>query len=53
MTFKISYAYVAGDNVSDQPMYGFANRINGKFKITIGEKSWTYNSFNEFILKRF
>ena len=50
MTFKISYAYIAGDNVSDQPMYGFANRINGKFKITIGEKSWTYNSFNEFIL---
>lgn len=50
MTFKLSYAYIAGDNVSDQPMYGFANRINGKFKITIGDKSWTYNSFNEFIL---
>ncbi len=50
MKFKLSYAYIAGDNVSDQPMLGFANRINGKFKITIGDKSWTYNSFNEFIL---
>uniref|UniRef100_A0AAU8MHM8 Uncharacterized protein n=1 Tax=Geladintestivirus 6 TaxID=3233138 RepID=A0AAU8MHM8_9CAUD len=50
MKFKLSYAYIASDNVSDQPMNGFANRINGKFKITIGEKSWSYDSFNEFIL---
>lgn len=50
MKFKLSYAYIAGDNVSDQPMYGFANRINGKFEINIGEKSWSYDSFNEFIL---
>ena len=50
LSFKLSYAYIAGDNVSDQPMYGFANRINGKFEINIGEKSWSYNSFNEFIL---
>lgn len=50
LSFKLSYAYIAGDNVSDQPMNGFANRINGKFEINIGEKSWSYNSFNEFIL---
>ena len=50
MKFKLSYAYIAGDNVSDQPMLGFATRINGKFEINIGEKSWVYNSFNEFIL---
>ena len=50
MKFKLSYAYIAGDNVSDQPMNGFANRINSKFEINIGEKSWSYNSFNEFIL---
>ena len=50
MKFKLSYAYIAGDNVLDQPMLGFANRINGKFEINIGEKSWVYNSFNEFIL---
>ena len=50
MKFKLSYAYIAGDNVSDQPMFGFATRINGKFEINIGEKSWVYNSFNEFIL---
>ena len=50
MKFKLSYAYIAGDNVSDQSMLGFATRINGKFEINIGEKSWSYNSFNEFIL---
>ena len=50
MKFKLSYAYIAGDNVSDQPMLGFATRINGKFEINIGDKSWSYNSFNEFIL---
>ena len=50
LSFKLSYAYITGDNVSDQPMYGFANRINGKFEINIGEKSWSYDSFNEFIL---
>lgn len=50
MKFKLSYAYIAGDNVSDQPMNGFANRVNGKFEINIGDKSWSYNSFNEFIL---
>ena len=50
MKFKLSYAYIASDNVSDQPMNGFANRINGKFEINIGEKSWSYDSFNEFIL---
>ena len=50
MKFKLSYAYIASDNVSDQPMNGFANRINGKFEINIGKKSWSYNSFNEFIL---
>uniref|UniRef100_A0AAU8MK96 ADP-ribosyltransferase in polyvalent protein n=1 Tax=Geladintestivirus 5 TaxID=3233137 RepID=A0AAU8MK96_9CAUD len=50
MKFKLSYAYIASDNVSDQPMNGFANRVNGKFEINIGEKSWSYDSFNEFIL---
>lgn len=50
MKFKLSYAYIASDNVSDQPMNGFANRINGKFEINIGEKFWSYDSFNEFIL---
>lgn len=50
MKFKLSYAYIAGDNVSDLPMFGFANRVNGKFEINIGDKSWSYNSFNEFIL---
>ena len=50
MKFKLSYAYIASDNVSDQPMNGFANRVNGKFEINIGDKSWSYDSFNEFIL---
>ncbi|QOR59867.1 hypothetical protein KNV45_gp47 [uncultured phage cr271_1] len=50
MKFKLSYAYIASDNVSDQPMNGFANRINCKFEINIGDKSWNYDSFNEFIL---
>lgn len=50
MKFKLSYAYIVGDNVSDQPMNGFANRVNSKFEINIGDKSWSYDSFNEFIL---
>lgn len=50
MKFKLSYAYIASDNVSDQPMNGFANRVNSKFEINIGDKSWSYDSFNEFIL---
>lgn len=50
LSFKINYSYVHSDNVSDQPMKGFATKRNGKFEITIAGKTWSYNSFNEFIL---
>lgn len=50
LSFKLNYSYISSDNVSDQPMKGFATKRNGKFEISIAGKNWTYNSFNEFIL---
>lgn len=49
--FNLSYAYIASDNVSDMHMKGFATKRNGKFEIKIKDKTWTYDSFNEFVLK--
>lgn len=50
LKFRLSFAYLASDNVSDQQMLGFATRKNGKFEINVGDKTWTYNSFSDFIL---
>ena len=50
LKFRLSFAYLASDNVSDQQMLGFATRKNGKFEINIGDKIWTYDSFSDFIL---
>lgn len=49
--FMFSYAYIASDNVSDMSLAGICKRKNGKFIIEVGDKTWTYNSYNEFILK--
>jgi hypothetical protein len=50
LKFQVSYAYVDSDNVSNMSLKGFATRSNGKFEIKIGDKTWTYNSYNEFML---
>lgn len=48
--FNVKPEYVEADNVSTMPLRGLASRHNGKFIIKVGGKTWTYNSFNEFIL---
>lgn len=48
--FNVKPEYVEADNVSTMPLRGLASRHNGKFIIKVGDKTWTYNSFNEFIL---
>lgn len=50
LKFRLSPAYLLSDNVSDQQMLGFATRKNGKFEIKVGDKTWTYNSFSDFVL---
>ena len=50
LKFRLSPAYLLSDNVSDQQMLGFATRKNGKFEIKVGDKTWTYDSFSDFIL---
>ncbi len=50
LKFRLSPAYLLSDNVSDQQMIGFATRRNGKFEIKVGEKTWTYDSFSDFVL---
>ena len=48
--FMFNYAYIASDNVSDMSLAGICKRKGGKFIIEVGDKTWTYNSYNEFIL---
>lgn len=50
LKFQISYAYIDSDNRATMTLKGLAHKENGKFIISIGDKSWTYNSYNEFIL---
>ena len=48
LKFQISYAYIDSDNRTDMQLNGLAYRENGKFVIRVGEKTWTYDSYNEF-----
>lgn len=48
--FMFNYAYIASDNVSDMSLAGICKRKGSKFIIEVGNQSWTYNSYNEFIL---
>ena len=48
--FMFTYAYIASDNVSDMSLAGICKRKNGKFIIEVSNQTWTYNSYNEFIL---
>lgn len=50
LRFNIDFAYINSDN-DNIPLNGFATRKNGKFVINItGNKEYTFNSFNDFIL---
>ena len=51
LKFKINYTYIDSDNRANMTLKGFARRENGKFIISIGDKTWTYHSYNDFILR--
>ncbi len=50
LRFNLNPTYIASDNATNTILNGIAKRRNGKFEITIGNRTWSYNSFNEFIL---
>lgn len=52
LKFRFSYSYFASDNNTNTFLNGIATRKNGKFVITVGEKSWEFDSFNDFVLKQ-
>ena len=51
LSFWVDASYLDSDNVANKPLNGIGSRSNGKFIIKIGDKTWTYNSYNEFLLK--
>ena len=51
LKFQVSYAYIDSDNRANMTLKGFARRENGKFVISIGDKTWTYHSYNDFMLR--
>ena len=51
LKFQVSYAYIESDNRANITLNGLAHKENGKFVIRIGDKSWTYHSYNDFMLR--
>lgn len=51
LRFNLNPTYVASDNATNTILNGIAKRRNGKFEITIGDKTWSYDSYNAFVLK--
>lgn len=51
LTFNMNAKLLNSDNVSsDSRVKGIVSKSNNKFTITVGDQSWEYNSFNEFVL---
>lgn len=51
LQFNISEAYIASDNNTRNQVEGLATRDkDGKFVVKIGDESWTFDSYNDFIL---
>lgn len=50
LSFQVDASYLDSDNVANKPLNGVGSRSNGKFIIKIGDKTWTYGSYNEFLL---
>ena len=50
LRFNLNPTYIASDNATNTILNGIAKRRNGKFEITIGDKTWNYDSYNAFVL---
>lgn len=50
LRFNLNPTYIASDNATNTILNGIAKRRNGKFEITIGDKTWSYYSYNAFVL---
>ena len=50
LRFNLNPIYIASDNATNTILNGIAKRRNGKFEITIGDKTWSYDSYNAFVL---
>ena len=51
LEFQISMNHIHGDNNTTKQFKGFATRNSkGEFVITIGNKTYTYESYNDFVL---
>ena len=51
LQFNISEAYIASDNNTRNQVEGLATRDkDGKFVVNIGDETFTFNSYNDFIL---
>lgn len=50
LRFNIKESYIQSDNAKNIALNGIATRRDGKFDISVGDKTWTYDSFNEFVL---
>lgn len=51
LRFNINETLINSDSLSTDPsINGILSKKNGKFIITIGDDSWEFNSFNEFVL---
>ena len=50
LRFNLNPTYIASDNATNTILNGIAKRRNGKFEIAIGDKTWSYDSYNAFVL---
>ena len=50
LRFNLNPTYISSDNATNTILNGIAKRRNGKFEITIGDKTWSYDSYNAFVL---
>lgn len=50
LRFNLNPTYIASDNATNTILNGIAKRRNSKFEITVGDRTWSYDSFNDFIL---
>ena len=49
--YNLSQQLINSDNYGTYNLKGLCSKKDGKFTIKVGNKTWTYSSFNEFVLK--
>lgn len=49
-SIKFDFIHITSDDYNNFNLRGVTSKQNGKFRIHIGDRTWEYNSFNEFIL---